>query len=92
MASQQSIILNFVSFWTKSDRLKPEYLSSQNMQKNAIIHSLSKTKIIFEILTVYNFIHCHYTCSIDRKYRVSVCETVCVCISTITQKINNLGP
>ena len=34
-----------------------------------------------------------YTCGLNRKYRVlvSVCLSVCLCVSTITQKIKDLG-
>ena len=36
----------------------------------------------------------NYTCGLDGKYRVLVsvvCLSVCLCVSTITQKINGLG-
>ena len=35
----------------------------------------------------------YYTCGVNRKYRVpvSMCLSVCLSVSTITQKINDLG-
>ena len=39
------------------------------------------------------YIPYNYTWGLDHKYRVldSVCLSVCLCVSMITQKINDLG-
>ena len=77
------VILLIIIKWSLQTKLK--------LHEDIYQVSIRSTCRFCLIIAMFSYI---YTCGLDHKYRVLVsvvCLSVCLCVSTITQKINGLG-